>query len=329
MLTPRATPPTDPVDVVELAPQVPRPPLVLVVDDQEWSARALESVLHPNGFAVLRSPSAQHALELVRSVSPDLVLLGADLPDGAGAALCRVLRDTPGVGQTTPILLTHPGAVRREERMEAVRAGAWDLVSLPLDAEELLLRMGVFVRAKLEADRARAESMVEPATGMYSVHGLLRRVRELGLQAMRSPMAVACAVLAPDEPPRAPGAEREDGGERTGTVARMVELVTRRGRRSDVIGRLSETEFAVVAPNTGTGGVLLLAKRLLACACEDEGEDRSPLRLRVGCYAVDDLGDAAADPVELLVRATVALRRAQRGSGAPDVCFFAPEATAG
>lgn len=322
MLNARATPPTEPVDVVELVPQVSRPPLVLVVDDQEWSARALESVLHPNGFAVLRSPSAQHALELVRSVSPDLVLLGADLPDGAGASLCRVLRDTPGVGQTTPILLTHPGAVRREERMEAVRAGAWDVVSLPLDAEELLLRMGVFVRAKLEADRARAESMVEPATGMYSVHGLLRRVRELGLQAMRTPMSVACAVLAPGEPP----AEREA---RTRTVARMVELVTRRARRSDVIGRLSEAEFAVVAPNTGTGGVLMLAKRLLACASEDEGEDRSPLRLRVGCYAVEDLGDAAADPVELLVRATVALRRAQRGDGAPDVSFFAHEGSAG
>jgi hypothetical protein len=32
-----------------------RPPLVLISNDQEWSARSLESILVPNGYTVLRA----------------------------------------------------------------------------------------------------------------------------------------------------------------------------------------------------------------------------------------------------------------------------------
>src|SRR4051812_17285291 len=40
-----------------------RPPLVLIANDQEWSARSLESILGPNGYAVVRAYTGQQALE--------------------------------------------------------------------------------------------------------------------------------------------------------------------------------------------------------------------------------------------------------------------------
>ena len=39
-----------------------RPPLVLIANDQEWSARSLESILAPNGYAVLRAYTGIQAL---------------------------------------------------------------------------------------------------------------------------------------------------------------------------------------------------------------------------------------------------------------------------
>ena len=39
-----------------------RPPLVLIANDQEWSARSLESILGPAGYAVLRAYTGRQAL---------------------------------------------------------------------------------------------------------------------------------------------------------------------------------------------------------------------------------------------------------------------------
>src|SRR5690606_7656216 len=44
----------------------PVTPLVLVANDQEWSARSLESILAPNGYAVVRAHTGQQALDQAR-----------------------------------------------------------------------------------------------------------------------------------------------------------------------------------------------------------------------------------------------------------------------
>src|SRR5215218_1743776 len=72
-----------------------RPPLVLVANDQEWSARSLESILGPNGYAVLRAYTGRQALELARSAQPDVVIVDVRMPDIDGLDVCEVLRDDP------------------------------------------------------------------------------------------------------------------------------------------------------------------------------------------------------------------------------------------
>ncbi|HYR08880.1 MAG TPA: response regulator, partial [Longimicrobium sp.] len=290
-------------DVVRVArPEaaVPRPALVLVADDQEWSARAFESVLGPGGFAVLRCASARQVLEQVRFVVPDLLLVKNELADGGGAALLEALRDEGRLPASTPIFVTSGAPLTRADRLAVLRAGAWDVIHLPLDAEELVVRLGTMARARFEADLARRESLLDPETGLYSVHGLLRRVRELGHQALRHPAPLACAVLAP-EPAWSGGGAAEPG---EAQIARVAALVARAARRSDVVGRVSRTEFAVLAPGTDTSAVLLLARRLAdAATAEPVAEGAPALRVRIGCCAADDFGVVGMDPVELLVRA--------------------------
>jgi len=299
-----------------------RPPLVLVIDDQEWSARAFESVLSPHGYSVIRCRSARQTLEHIQTISPDALLIKADLPDLPGSELCRLLRGQAQVSATTPIFLASSAPMRRTQRLEALSSGAWDLISLPVDAEELLLRLGVYVRSKFEADRAREESLLDIPSGLYSIHGLLRRVRELSHDAHRHHNPIACAVIGPeDEWAERPA--RESDAEPDRTAERLVRLMNSVGRRSDAIGRLSQTEFVVVAPRTGSEGVLRMAQRLHeAAVASNNQEGGSELRIRVGCYAIDDFHEAIIEPVEILVRATMALRRAQRDATAPPVCFF-------
>lgn len=74
----------------------PRSPLVLIANDQEWSARSLESILTPNGYTVIRAYTGQQALDRALSARPDLVILDAQMPDLHGIEVCRLLREDPG-----------------------------------------------------------------------------------------------------------------------------------------------------------------------------------------------------------------------------------------
>jgi len=162
-----------------------RPPLVLIANDQEWSARSLESILAPNGYAVLRAYTGIQALERARTARPDLVILDAQMPDVHGVDVCRELRNDPRFSATTPIIITTAGPSGRTQRLEAYRAGAWEFLGQPLDGEALLLKLETFLKSKLEVDRIRDENLLDHPSGLYNMRGLSRRAREIGSEAVR------------------------------------------------------------------------------------------------------------------------------------------------
>jgi len=228
-------------------------PLVLLAGDGQDSTRWLKNLLEGAGYAVLQERSAHHALERARSTDPDVLLVDQVLPDMAGVELCRALRSDPRVSSSTPILLSLQDPATRAERLAALRAGAWECIAPPHDADEILLKIGAYVHAKLDADRARAEGLLDSATRLYNRQGLARRARELGAQAYRDHGALACVVLAFDADVPVVGASQD-----TPTLARRVQALTSAARLSDAIGRLSSTEFAVIAPGTDAAGARLL-----------------------------------------------------------------------
>ena len=287
-----------------------RTPLVLIANDQEWSARSLESILGPRGYAVLRAYTGRQALSLARGAQPDAVILDVRLPDLDGTDVCRALIEDERLSRTVPIIMTTSSASGRDQRMAAYRAGAWDFCAQPLDGEILLVKLDAFIRSKREADRLREASLLDQRSGLYNARGLARRAVELGADASRRHAAIACVAFAPDT--KFPG-EREDRlDEVSERITDEVSSVFRAtGRQSDVIGRLSQTEFAVIAPSTEASGAAQLAERMRRATSgltvSVDGEER-PVTLRAGYSAVKDFASASVDAVELLVRATTALR---------------------
>ncbi|PYO12220.1 MAG: hypothetical protein DMD31_17235 [Gemmatimonadetes bacterium] len=210
-----------------------------------------------------------------------------------------------------PIFIIGPEPPTRQRRIDALRAGAWEHLGQPLDAEEFLLRIEAFVRAKLDADRARAEGLVDEATGLYNMRGLARRARELGSQASRQHAALACVVFAPDFDTRDRDAASEDA--LTEAAQRLAGAFKAAGRLSDAIGRVGPSEFAVVAIGTDAPGSVKLAERVaqaLAAAPALSPTTR-PFELRAGYYTVPDFHSAPVDTVDALLRATAALRLAR------------------
>jgi diguanylate cyclase (GGDEF)-like protein len=300
----------------------PSTPLVLIANDQEWSARSLESILAPSGYSVVRAYTGQQALERARTAQPDLIILDAQMPDVHGFEVCRLLRSDPRFSATTPIIITTSGPSGRTQRLEAYRAGAWEFLGQPLDGEALLLKLATFLQCKLEVDSLRDESLLDPGTGLYNMRGLSHRAHEIGADAFRRRDPLACVVLSPEPE----GASAESLNEEIQRVAEQVgQLLKRAGRSSDAIGRLGHSEFAVIAPATSSEGALRLIQRLggniEASPIPVRGGERS-LRVRAGYCAVPDFAESPVDAVELLLRATTALRDLKRDGDVEQVRAF-------
>ena len=307
-----------------------RTPLVLIANDQEWSARSLESILEPRGYAVLRAFTGRQALSLARQAQPDAVILDLRLPDLDGTDVCRTLVEDPRFSPTTPIIMTTSASAGRAHRMAAYSVGAWDFCAQPLDGEVLLLKLDAFMRSKREADRLLDASLLDQRTGLYNARGLARRAGELGAEALRRHSPIACVAFGPDTSVAAKGdgqaeAFVESAINEVGSVFRAA------GRQSDAIGRVGQTEFAVIAPATEANGAARLAERMrgalsgLTVAVDGEV---LPVTVRAGYCAVTDFAASAIDVEEMLLRATTALRHARSDTSGVYVRAFDEEAAA-
>jgi len=243
-------------------------PLVLLANADKWLTESLESVLTQSGYRVIVTAKRQQVLELARRQLPDAILLDMALDQRVtdNLALCRTLRADPVISRATPIILTTAGPALRAQQLEALRAGAWELRGDPLDVEELVLRLGVYVQGKLEVDRLGAEGLLDRASGLYNDEGIARRAAELAAFTARQGLPLACAVFQPT-----------DGVLTAGGTDRLAQAFQRAGRISDAVGRTGPAEFTVFAPATDETGVEGLVQRI-----GDAVAKSAAVKLRVG-----------------------------------------------
>ncbi len=293
--------------------------MVLVASDQEWSARSIDSILGPHGYAVLRAYSGRQALDLALATAPDAIILDTKTRDISGYEVCRKLREEGRVSALTPVFLTAATSTSRVERLKAFASGAWEFFPQPLDGEALLAQLATFLAAKQEADTMRDENLLDALTGLYSMRGLARRAREIGAEAYRMRTPLACVALSPIDPSE--GESLTPTAEQTERIVEHVgEVFRASGRVSDAIGRFGQSEFGVVAPATDAAGVLKLVERLRsALDSAPLRMDQTPARIgvRVGYHAVSNYADSPVDAVEMLLRASTALH-ATLADRAPD-----------
>ena len=273
---------------------------------------------------MVRAYTGQQALERARTSQPDIIILDAQMPDMHGFEVCRALRSDPRFSATTPIVITTSGPSGRTQRLEAYRCGAWEFLGQPLDGEALLLKLDTFLQSKRQVDILREENLLDSGTGLYNMRGLARRAREIGSDAIRRREALACVVFSPETEEAADDETPEDGGAPdVGSGGQPSSA--RSGRVSDAIGRLGPTEFAVIAPATGAEGAVRLVNRLggavEATQIPVRGGERS-VRVRAGYCAVPDFAESTVDAVELLLRATTALRDLKAGGDGERIRAF-------
>src|SRR5256885_1400704 len=240
-----------------MAPRTPftRSPVVLVATAGTWLNRALDGMLEPLGYRVVAVATGRELLDRAPAARPDVVLMDANLQDLDSVAVCRALRQNRSVSWHTPIFMLTSTPPTKQQRLAALEAGAWDYLSLVVNAEELALKLDAFTRVKLETDHALDEGAVDPVSGLYTMRGLERRARELVSDAFRRHAPLACVALAVEpEAPQAPQAASRAAAASPVLVDFASRLLQASGRASDAIGRAAGGEFLVPAPSTAPPG---------------------------------------------------------------------------
>jgi diguanylate cyclase (GGDEF)-like protein len=112
---------------------------VVVVEDDDDMRRMIELNLRPGGFEVVTAPDGETALDLIRRVDPDLVLLDIMMPEMDGLEVCARMREDVATRYVPVIFLS--AKARLEDRVAGLTVGGDDYLTKPFDPVELVARV--------------------------------------------------------------------------------------------------------------------------------------------------------------------------------------------
>jgi two-component system response regulator AtoC len=158
-------------------------PTVLVVDDERLFRVLAEEALSSEGFEVRTASTLQRARIEIDKATPDVMILDRRLPDGDGIDMLREL-NAQGQSGSLVIVVTAYGDV--ENAVEALRAGAVDYLTKPLQVTDLIVKLrkvlearGLRDRLALAASSDAQRPLVAPKSpASQDVHDKLTRVSQ-------------------------------------------------------------------------------------------------------------------------------------------------------
>ncbi len=120
-----------------------RPPLILVVDDNDAGLLLACSVLQMDGFQIDSAGSAPEVLKRLRARLPDLILMDVQLPGQDGLSLTRELKADP-VTAAIPIVALTAHAMAGDQE-QALAAGCSGYISKPIDTRTFGAQVKAFL----------------------------------------------------------------------------------------------------------------------------------------------------------------------------------------
>ena len=116
-------------------PEPARPKQVLIVEDEDHIALALDWLLTREGYGHTRVSTGPEALPAARARRPDLVLLDVMLPGRSGYDICRDLRADPALATIRILMMTARGSALEQKR--GLDHGADGFIAKPFDLNDL------------------------------------------------------------------------------------------------------------------------------------------------------------------------------------------------
>ena len=123
---------------------------ILVVDDDDGIRDLVKQYLDQNNFLVSTAKSAEDALDKVKIIKFDLIVLDIMMPGKSGLEFTN---ENKAKLNTPIILLTAKGEA--SERVEGLESGADDYLAKPFEPKELILRIKNILTKTIKTDQKR------------------------------------------------------------------------------------------------------------------------------------------------------------------------------
>jgi DNA-binding response OmpR family regulator len=127
---------------------------IMVVDDEERMVRFIRLNLEHDGFQVSEAFNGKQAVQKIRDITPDLILLDVMMPDLDGFEVLQMVREFSNV----PVIMLTAKS-EEDDRVRGLELGADDYITKPFSPRELVSRVKAVLRR------------TEGASG--SMHGLI------------------------------------------------------------------------------------------------------------------------------------------------------------
>lgn len=154
---------------------------ILIAEDERTARTSLAGLLQAEGFEVMTAEDGEQALSLILSEQPEVVLLDVHMPKVDGLKVLQKLRRQES--DSAVIVMTAYEDSRTV--IEAMKFGAFDYVSKPLDSRHLLTQIERAIQHRKLAQelksgqprvQAEFEGLIGHSPGMQRVYKLIGQV---------------------------------------------------------------------------------------------------------------------------------------------------------
>ena len=136
---------------------------ILIVDDEDNILSSLEGILADEGFSVLKAKDGSEALKIIKSKSPDLVLLDIWIPGLDGIQTLKTIKMLRS--DLNVIMMSGHGTI--ETAVRATKLGAFDFIEKPLSLDNVIST----VRAAFEHKKPAKESIITSTIEVEEIVG--------------------------------------------------------------------------------------------------------------------------------------------------------------
>ncbi|MGI5863195.1 MAG: diguanylate cyclase [Myxococcales bacterium] len=228
---------------------------ILVIDDDPFSARLIDSTLRAAGFSSSYCCDPRQALAVISSELPDLLIMDVVMPGLDGFDLCRSVRSNPAMQLTPIIFVTRHGDV--EQRVAGLEAGGNDYIAKPFEPQELVAR----VRSHLQRLAVLRDMAIRDGlTRCYNHRYFKSRLEQEIARARRYRSNLAVAMLDVDFFKRVNDTYGHAAGD--AVLANLASLAMASVRTTDVVARYGGEEFALLLIEASAKEAEVISNRL-------------------------------------------------------------------
>jgi signal transduction histidine kinase/ActR/RegA family two-component response regulator len=118
--------------------------LILVVEDNPINLKLVRDILKASGYRVAESTTGEEALDALKFIRPDLILMDIQLPGMDGLRAARLLRDNPETRDIPVVALT--AHVMKGDEVRAKEAGCAGYIPKPIEPGEFSRQIAAFLQ---------------------------------------------------------------------------------------------------------------------------------------------------------------------------------------